>query len=65
MALGQRLQGPQVTQIPCPLPPAEDNHRVSGSMTQGRRCFSAHGLKAGLGCVPGITDCLSELGQTP
>lgn len=33
-------------------------------MTQGRRCFSTHGIKARLGYVYKITDRLSELGET-
>lgn len=28
IALGQRLQGPQVAQLPCPPPPAEDDQQV-------------------------------------
>lgn len=63
IALGQRLQRPQVAQLPCPPPPAEDDHQVQGRMTQDWRCVSAHGLTAGLGCVHRITDCLSDLGE--
>lgn len=33
-------------------------------MTHGWRCFSTHGIKARLGYVYKITDCLSELGET-
>lgn len=51
IAPGQRLQGPQVVQLPCPPPPEEDDHPVQGRVTQDWQCVSARSLKAGLGRV--------------
>lgn len=66
IAPGQRLQGPQVVQLPCPPPPEEDDHPVQGRVTQDWRCVSARSLKVGLGRVHSAlrnTERLSELGE--
>lgn len=66
LGAGQRLQGPQVVQLPCSPPQEEDDHPVQGRVTQDWRCVSARGLKAGLGRVCSAhrnTERLSELGE--
>lgn len=46
-----RLQGSQVTPLPCAPPAAEDDHQMWSRMTRARGCFSDHILKARPGWV--------------